>query len=155
MSKSFLKLEKENYLIQTSFLACLDKYVSDMCLFHSGILAFSRDYCYYDHSLYVKHAISILEDLLITFADGIASMYLEFISVDSSFFDEVDNIGLALCTLSTRALQRLRNEVLFFFPFLPVDLWLTRLMNPHSFSNLLFYDKFGNSKFYFPYILLC
>lgn len=47
-------------------------------------------------------------------------MYLEFISVDSSFFDEVDNIGLALCTLSTRELQRLRNEVLFFFPFLSV-----------------------------------
>ncbi|XP_038898894.1 uncharacterized protein LOC120086352 isoform X2 [Benincasa hispida] len=70
-----------------------------------------RDFCCYDHSLYVKHGISILEDLLITFADGIASMYLEFISVDSSFFDEVDNIGLALCTLSTRALQRLRNEV--------------------------------------------
>lgn len=76
---------------------------------------FSRDYCYYDYSLFVKHGISILEDLLITFADGIASMYLEFISVDSSFFDEVDNIGLALCTLSTRALQRLRNEVLFVF----------------------------------------
>lgn len=77
-------------------------------------------------------------------------MYLEFISVDSSFFDEVDNIGLALCTLSTRALQRLRNEVLFFFPSLPV---VNEVDDPCSFFHLLFYDKFRNSEFSFSYIL--
>lgn len=68
---------------------------------------------YYNSSLYLQHGVAILEDLLITLADGIASMYLELISVDSSFSNEINHLGLSLCTLSTRALQRLRNEVWF------------------------------------------
>lgn len=50
---------------------------------------------------------------MISLADGIVSIYLELISVDSNFSDEMDNLPLTLCTLSTRALQRLRNEVQF------------------------------------------
>ena len=53
-----------------------------------------------------------MEDLLITLADGIANTYLELISVDGgNLSDEVNSLGLAICNLSTRALQRLRNEV--------------------------------------------
>ncbi|CAA0815264.1 Unknown protein [Striga hermonthica] len=65
---------------------------------------------YYNGSLFIQNGVAILEDLLITLADGIASMYLELISVDSSLCNEMNNLGLSLCTLSTRALQRLRNE---------------------------------------------
>ncbi|EYU17984.1 hypothetical protein ABFS82_14G211000 [Erythranthe guttata] len=71
----------------------------------------SRKGGYYNSSLFIQHGVDILEDLLITLADGIASMYLELISVDSSLSNEMNNLGLSLCTLSTRALQRLRNEV--------------------------------------------
>ncbi|PIN22759.1 hypothetical protein CDL12_04520 [Handroanthus impetiginosus] len=71
----------------------------------------SRKGGYYNGSLFIQHGVAILEDLLITLADGIASMYLELISVDGSLSNEMNNLGLSLCTLSTRALQRLRNEV--------------------------------------------
>lgn len=71
----------------------------------------SRKGGYYNSSLFIQHGVAILEDLLITIADGITSMYLELISVDSSMSNEMNNLGLSLCTLSTRALQRLRNEV--------------------------------------------
>ncbi|XP_057776717.1 uncharacterized protein LOC130995449 isoform X2 [Salvia miltiorrhiza] len=70
----------------------------------------SRKGGYYNSTLFIQHGVAILEDLLITLADGIASMYLELISVDSSLSNEMNNLGLSLCTLSTRALQRLRNE---------------------------------------------
>jgi hypothetical protein len=52
--------------------------------------------------------------MLIFLADGIASVYLELISVDGDWYsEEMDNISsLVLCSLSTRALQKLRNEVL-------------------------------------------
>ncbi|XP_077227179.1 phosphoglycolate phosphatase isoform X2 [Tasmannia lanceolata] len=66
---------------------------------------------YYDSILLTQHGVDILEDLIITLADGITSMYLELISVDSSMSGEMSRLGLILCTLSTRALQRLRNEV--------------------------------------------
>ncbi|KAL3620523.1 hypothetical protein CASFOL_035435 [Castilleja foliolosa] len=71
----------------------------------------SRKGGYYNGSLFIQNGVSILEDLLITLADGIASMYLELISVDSSLCNEMSHLGLCLCTLSTRSLQRLRNEV--------------------------------------------
>lgn len=69
---------------------------------------------FYNDSLFMDHGVSILEDLVIMLADGIASMYLELISVDSSMSNEMNDLGLSLCTLSTRALQKLRNEVLYF-----------------------------------------
>ncbi|KAG6429232.1 hypothetical protein SASPL_107277 [Salvia splendens] len=71
----------------------------------------SRKGGYYNSTLFIEHVVAILEDLLITLADGIASMYLELISVDSSLSNEMNNLGFSFCTLSTRALQRLRNEV--------------------------------------------
>ncbi|KAG6426806.1 hypothetical protein SASPL_111040 [Salvia splendens] len=71
----------------------------------------SRKGGYYNSALFIEHGVAILEDLLITLADGIASMYLELISVDSSLSNEMNNLGFSFCTLSTRALQRLRNEV--------------------------------------------
>lgn len=72
-----------------------------------------REDCSYDSGLFMIHGVSILEDLVITLSDGIVSIYLELISVDSNFSDEMDGVSFALCTLSTRALQRLRNEVQF------------------------------------------
>ncbi|KAM1031776.1 hypothetical protein ACFX2C_035516 [Malus domestica] len=85
-----------------------DLYAELMCFLSFGSL---REGCCYDGSLFKKHGVSILEDLVISLADGIVSIYLELISVDSNFSDEMDNLPLTLCTLSTRALQRLRNEV--------------------------------------------
>ena len=52
-----------------------------------------------------------MEDLVITLADAIASTYLELISVDGNLSDKVNALGLAICNLSTRELQKLRNEV--------------------------------------------
>ncbi|KAL2945506.1 Cell division protein ZapD [Bienertia sinuspersici] len=57
------------------------------------------------------HAVAILEDLIISLADAVSSVYLEVISVDSDASEKISNFGLSLCTLSTRALQKLRNEV--------------------------------------------
>ncbi|CAH8359504.1 unnamed protein product [Eruca vesicaria subsp. sativa] len=65
----------------------------------------------YDLSLFRTHGVAILEDLMITLADGVASIYLELISVDSKFSDEMKTGGLDICNLSSRALQKLRNEV--------------------------------------------
>ncbi|XWS47107.1 hypothetical protein CRYUN_Cryun14cG0125100 [Craigia yunnanensis] len=70
-----------------------------------------RKGCCYDQRLFNLYGDSILEDLVITLADGIASTYLELISVDGQLSDEVSSLGLAICNLSTRTLQRLRNEV--------------------------------------------
>lgn len=70
-----------------------------------------RDGCCYDCSLFIQHGVDILEDLVITLADAIASLYLELISVDGNMSNEINSIGLMLCTLSTRELQKLRNEV--------------------------------------------
>lgn len=71
----------------------------------------SRSTGYYDYSLFTQHGVALLEDLVITLANGIASMYLNLLSVDSSVPNEVTGLGLKLCTLSTRELQRIRNEV--------------------------------------------
>lgn len=65
----------------------------------------------YDHSLFRTHGVAILEDFVITLADGVASIYLELISVDSKFSNEMNSGGLDICNLSSRALQKLRNEV--------------------------------------------
>ncbi|KAF4347831.1 hypothetical protein F8388_009089 [Cannabis sativa] len=85
-----------------------DLYADLLCFLCFGSI---REDCYYDKSLFFSNGISILEDLLINIADGMASIYLELISVDSNVSNEMNNLCMALCTLSTRALQRLRNEV--------------------------------------------
>ena len=53
-----------------------------------------------------------MEDLVISLADVIASIYLELMSVDGDMSTEVVSASLALCSLSTRELQNLRNEVI-------------------------------------------
>lgn len=70
-----------------------------------------RPDCHYDSKLLTRHGVEILEDLVINLAEGITSMYLELISVDSNMSSEMSRLDLVLCSLSTRALQRLRNEV--------------------------------------------
>uniref|UniRef100_A0A5B7A7Q2 Uncharacterized protein n=1 Tax=Davidia involucrata TaxID=16924 RepID=A0A5B7A7Q2_DAVIN len=85
-----------------------DLYAELMCFLIFGSL---REGCCYGYSLFTLHGVAILEDLVITLADGIASMYLELISVDGDMSNEMNSFGSILCTLSTRALQRLRNEV--------------------------------------------
>lgn len=78
-----------------------------------GLLRFGslrKDSCY-DFDFFTRHGVSVLEDLVISLADGVASMYVELISVDGNMSDGINSLGLSLCTLSTRALQRLRNEV--------------------------------------------
>ncbi|KAJ1696921.1 hypothetical protein LUZ63_005433 [Rhynchospora breviuscula] len=74
---------------------------------------FVRNPSYYDTKFFTEHGIQILEDMLIFLADGIASVYLELISVDGDWYsEEMDSSStLVLCSLSTRALQKLRNEV--------------------------------------------
>ncbi|KAF3593519.1 hypothetical protein DY000_02025654 [Brassica cretica] len=71
----------------------------------------SRTASCYDLSLFRTHGVAILEDFMITLADVVASIYLELISVDSKFSNEVNTGGLDICILSSRALQKLRNEV--------------------------------------------
>lgn len=85
------------------------------CIFIETLSPFSRKGCSYDHSVFTLYADSILEDLVISLADGIASIYLELISVDSNLSNEINSLGLGMCNLSTRALQKLRNEVQIFF----------------------------------------
>ncbi|KAK8949947.1 hypothetical protein KSP40_PGU008115 [Platanthera guangdongensis] len=71
----------------------------------------SRSGCCLDTNFLVNHGVEILEDLVITLADTVACIFLELISVDSDFSVEINSIGLKICPLSTRVLQRLRNEV--------------------------------------------
>lgn len=84
-----------------------DLYAELICVLRFG---FVRKDGLYDNSLFMEHGVSILEDLVIMLADGIASTYLGLISVDSSLSNEMNNLDLSLCTMSTRALQKLRNE---------------------------------------------
>ncbi|XP_061367174.1 uncharacterized protein LOC133310288 [Gastrolobium bilobum] len=70
-----------------------------------------REDCCYDSCIFALHGISILEDLVITLVDGVASIYLEFISVDSDVSSETNSLDMSFCALSTRELQKLRNEV--------------------------------------------
>jgi hypothetical protein len=53
-----------------------------------------------------------LEDLVISLGDVIASIYLELMSVDGNMSTDVVCTSLALCSLSSRELQKLRNEVI-------------------------------------------
>ncbi|XP_015892266.3 uncharacterized protein LOC107426566 [Ziziphus jujuba] len=85
-----------------------DLYADLLCFLCFGSI---REGWCYDRSLFLLNGISILEDLVITLADEIAGIYLELISVDSNLSSEMHSMCLAICTLSTRDLQRLRNEV--------------------------------------------
>ncbi|KAJ7950411.1 Phosphoglycolate phosphatase [Quillaja saponaria] len=105
----FEKLKDDSIVVQSIQKSGKeDLYAEFLCFLSVGSL---RDGCSYGNSLFVLHGISILEDLVITLADGVASMYLELISVDSNVLSELNSLDLALCTLSTREVQRLRNKV--------------------------------------------
>jgi len=66
---------------------------------------------YFNVKFLAEHGERILEDLVISLADVIASIYLELMSVDGDMSAEVVGSSLVLCSLSTRELQKLRNEV--------------------------------------------
>ncbi|CAD6244392.1 unnamed protein product [Miscanthus lutarioriparius] len=69
-----------------------------------------RSDSYFDVKFLAEHGERILEDLVISLADVIASIYLELMSVDGDMSTEVVSSSLVLCSLSTRELQKLRNE---------------------------------------------
>ncbi|TVU29943.1 hypothetical protein EJB05_21539 [Eragrostis curvula] len=77
----------------------------------------ARPDSYFDAKFLAEHGARILEDLVISLADVIAGIYLELVSVDGDMSTEVVRSSLALCSLSTRELQKLRNEV-------AINLWL-------------------------------
>lgn len=105
----FEKLKGDNVISQNIVrLGKMDLYVDLLYFLRYGVC---REGYLYDHNLYMLHGASILEDLLVTLADGIASLYLELISVDGDISDRVNDMGLRLCNQSTRALQKIRNEV--------------------------------------------
>ncbi|KAK3154198.1 hypothetical protein QOZ80_2BG0187530 [Eleusine coracana subsp. coracana] len=72
---------------------------------------YARSGSNFDAKFLAEHGVKILEDLVISLGDVIASIYLELMSVDSNMSTEVVRSSLALCSLSTRELQKLRNEV--------------------------------------------
>lgn len=71
----------------------------------------ARSDSYFDAKFLAENGARILEDLVIFLADVIASIYLEIMSVDGDMPTEVVGSSLALCSLSTRELQKQRNEV--------------------------------------------
>lgn len=88
-----------------------------------GILTLPDGRCdsYFDVKFLAEHGERILEDLVISLADVIASIYLELMSVDGDMSAEVVGSSLVLCSLSTRELQKLRNEVtIVFFQFFSI-----------------------------------
>ncbi|KAI4375421.1 hypothetical protein MLD38_013289 [Melastoma candidum] len=85
-----------------------DLYAELLCFLKFGSV---REDCYYSTSLFISQGTAILEDLVIALANSIANVYLELISLDGNMSNELNDLGPVLCSLSTRALQRLRNEV--------------------------------------------
>uniref|UniRef100_A0ACD5W8S3 Uncharacterized protein n=1 Tax=Avena sativa TaxID=4498 RepID=A0ACD5W8S3_AVESA len=71
----------------------------------------ARSESYFDAKFLAENGARILEDLVIFLADVISSIYLEIMSVDGDMPTEVVGSSLALCSLSTRELQKQRNEV--------------------------------------------
>lgn len=63
-----------------------------------------------------KHVGSLLEDLIVAVADGVASMYLGRSSVMGGLEENGWPILVRSSILSTRALERIRNEVHHSFP---------------------------------------
>ncbi|KAJ6799251.1 uncharacterized protein M6B38_208300 [Iris pallida] len=103
------KLKGDDTVSQTIDRMGKTELYADLLFFHR--FGCVRTASFYDSRFLTLHGVDILEDLVITMADGIARIFLELISVDSNMSNEIDASGLVLCTLSTRALQRLRNEV--------------------------------------------
>ncbi|KAF8388389.1 hypothetical protein HHK36_027056 [Tetracentron sinense] len=110
-SVMFEKLEGNDTILQNIRKSGKEDLYADLLFFlRFGSLGVG---CRYDSKLLTKHEVDILEDLVIALADGMTSIYLELISVDSNMPSEMNDLGLILCSLSTRELQKLRNEVVF------------------------------------------
>eukprot|EP00268_Persea_americana_P051022 TRINITY_DN5606_c0_g1_i2.p1 TRINITY_DN5606_c0_g1~~TRINITY_DN5606_c0_g1_i2.p1 ORF type:complete len:518 (-),score=92.99 TRINITY_DN5606_c0_g1_i2:490-2043(-) len=109
LTKMFERLKGDDTILKSiKKLGKEDLYADLLFFLRFGSL---RPDCHYDSKLLTRHGVEILEDLVINLAEGITSMYLELISVDSNMSSEMSRLDLVLCSLSTRALQRLRNEV--------------------------------------------
>ncbi|OVA01595.1 Uncharacterized protein family Ycf55 [Macleaya cordata] len=105
----FKKLEGDNTILQNIKISGKeDLYAEFLFLLRFRSLGVG---CRYDMSLFTRYGVEILEDLVIKLADGVTSNYLELISVDSNMSNDMNRLGLILCSMSTRELQRLRNEV--------------------------------------------
>ncbi|XP_057736624.1 uncharacterized protein LOC130951891 isoform X3 [Arachis stenosperma] len=102
------KVKQDNSIVQSiTRSGKIDLYLELLQYLSFGSL---REDCCYDSCIFGLHGISILEDLVIAIADGVASVYLEFISVDSDVSSKTNSLDMSLCALSTRELQKLRNE---------------------------------------------
>ncbi|XP_043706825.1 uncharacterized protein LOC122656400 isoform X1 [Telopea speciosissima] len=134
LSVMFEKLKDDGTILQNIKKSGKEDLYADVLLF----LRFGcrRGVCCYDYKLLTEHGIDILEDLVLTLADGIASIYLELISVDSNLSSEMNSLGLTMCSLSTRSLQRLRNEV---WPQVALNQWLHQNMESIV---LMYEDRF-------------
>ncbi|KAJ4969390.1 hypothetical protein NE237_016091 [Protea cynaroides] len=109
LSVMFEKLKDDDTILQNIKKSGKENLYADVLLFLR--FGFRRGVCCYDYKLLSEHEVDILEDLVLTLADGIVGFYLELISVDGKLSSEMNSLGLTICSLSTRSLQKLRNEV--------------------------------------------
>ncbi|XP_042518660.1 uncharacterized protein LOC122092413 isoform X2 [Macadamia integrifolia] len=109
ISVMFEKLKDDGTILQNIKKSGKEDLYADVLLFLR--FGYLRGVSCYDCKLLTEHGIDILEDLMLSLADRIASICLELISVDSNLSSEMNSLGLTMCSLSTRSLQRLRNEV--------------------------------------------
>ncbi|XP_042402126.1 uncharacterized protein LOC121992059 isoform X1 [Zingiber officinale] len=109
-SKIIGKLKEDDRILQNINRVGKIELYSDLIFF----LRFGSPspWCCCDSKLLPQHGADILEDMIVMLADTIASIYVEVISIDSDIFTEMNVFGLTLCSMSTRTLQKLRNEVL-------------------------------------------
>ncbi|CAA7390522.1 unnamed protein product [Spirodela intermedia] len=109
LTETFKKLWEDNSVLDSfKGLGKSELYADLLYFLRFGSL---RDGHIFGNNFLVEHGVDILEDLVVSLADGISSMYLELISIDSNVADEMNSLDLNLCRLSTRELQRIRNEV--------------------------------------------
>ncbi|XP_064971220.1 uncharacterized protein LOC135615988 isoform X2 [Musa acuminata AAA Group] len=108
-SKMLKKLKGDDRILQNINRVGKSELYSDLLFFlRFGSLSVG---CCYGTKLLTQYGVDILEDLVVMLADTIASIYLELISIDSDISTEMSGLGLTLCSMSTRTLQKLRNEV--------------------------------------------
>uniref|UniRef100_A0A1D1ZA61 Ycf55-like protein n=1 Tax=Anthurium amnicola TaxID=1678845 RepID=A0A1D1ZA61_9ARAE len=109
VAKAFKKLwENDSMLQRFKELGKAELYADLLFFLRFGFLSDGHNF---GDRFLSEHGVDVLEDLVICLADGVSSMYLELISVDSNMTNEMNSLGLHLCFLSTRELQRIRNEV--------------------------------------------
>ncbi|MQM18731.1 hypothetical protein Taro_051727 [Colocasia esculenta] len=109
VTKTFKKLWENNSMLQNFRALGKTELYADL-LFFLRFNSLSNGHSF-GNKFFVEHGVNVLEDLVINLADGVSSIYLELISVDGNVTNEMNGLGLQLCFLSTRELQRIRNEV--------------------------------------------